>query len=105
MTNKEALQAQSSFIKNISDGILDFHLNEFNLVGSEVYTAESRKNLDQAFAGLILFISTQPKSIRELDWQITNQDVADLLKIRRALLAKWDIPDGEQPKIRAYHGW
>ena len=105
MTYKEALQAQSEFISNVSDGVLDFHLSEFNLVGSDTYTTENRKEIDLAFAGLILFIATQPKSIRELDWQITNHDVSDLLKIRSGLLAKWGISDGSQPKVRAYHGW
>lgn len=105
MTIKEALQAQSEFISNISDGVLDFHLSEMELVGSEEYTPEDRRSIDLAFAGLILFVSMQPASIRELDWQITNQSVGDLLKIRKSLLAKWGISDGSQPTIRAYHGW
>lgn len=105
MTFKEALQAQSEFITNVSDGVLDFHLSEFDLVGSDEYTNESRKELDLAFAGLILFLSTQAKSIRELDWQITQQDIGDLLKVRSSLLAKWGVSDGSQPKVRGYHGW
>lgn len=105
MTIEEALQAQAEFISNLPSGVITFHLNEMNLVGSDVYSSANRREIDLAYAGLILYTSLQPKSIRELDWQITNQDIKDLLKVRSTLLAKWGVSDNSQPKIRAYHGW
>lgn len=52
---------------------------------------EQTKAMDLTRADLIDFLITQPKTIRELDYQVTQQDADALLAIRQRILAKWGI--------------
>lgn len=58
---------------------------------------DQNKAMDMSRASLIDFLITLPKSVRELDYQITQQDVDALLSMRKRLLSKWGAsePSGE----------
>lgn len=108
MTIKEALLAQASFLHQVPEGTLAFQLTEVDLDADADYNpVQDRKKLDLALAGLFLFVATQPVSIKELDWGITNISVADLLHLRRGLLKKWGIDDdmSGQPTIQSVSLW
>ena|SRR5690606_28269696 len=107
MTIREALLAQAGFLKDVPVQSVDFQMEEVGLNPDETYTTDDRKNLDIALAGLFLFIATQPVSIKELDWGITNISVSDLMHLRRGLLRKWGIDDdfNDQPEIKAVRLW
>jgi len=51
------------------------------------------KRWDLALAGLLFWICTSRKSIKELDFQVTQSDVDDWLKLRSILLKRWDVPN------------
>src|SRR5690606_22131348 len=107
MTIREALLAQASFLNDVPESALEFQLTEVELTPNAEYSVADRKSLDLALAGLFLFIATQPASIKELDWGITNISVSDLVKLRRGLLKKWGIDDdfNDQPEIKAVRLW
>lgn len=108
MTIREALLAQASFLNQVPEETLAFQLTEVDLIPDANYNPVSdRRGLDLALAGLFLFIATQPVSIKELDWGITNISVADLLKLRSGLLRKWGINDdmNGQPEIKSVSLW
>lgn len=107
MTNKEALLAQASFLNSVPDATISFQMTEVDLDPIVAYSVADRKKLDIALAGLFLFIATQPVSIKELDWGITNISVADLLRLRSGLLKKWGIDDelNNQPTIQSVSLW
>jgi len=54
---------------------------------------EQSRAIDLSRADAIDFLIMQPKSVKELDYQITQQDADALLAIRRRLLWKWDEDD------------
>lgn len=54
---------------------------------------EQTKAMDLSRADLIDFLLTRPKSVKELDYQITQQDADALLAVRRRLLWKWGIDE------------
>ncbi|MDM8174782.1 hypothetical protein QT327_10505 [Olivibacter sp. 47] len=94
MTNREALK--SKIAQPVPEDTIDLNLIEQNLQPDSEYDPSSdinRKGIDLALAGLILFVCFQPKSVRELDYQITQQDVSDLLRLRSGLLARWNEED------------
>lgn len=108
MTNKEALLAQASFLSQVPESTIAFHLTEYKLNEDAEYNPDTdRKALDLTLAGLYLFIATQPVSIKELDWGITNVSVGDLLKLRKGLLNKWneDDPFSDEPTIKSVSQW
>lgn len=105
MTNIEALRAQSAILANIPDSVLEFQLEDYSLEKDQEYVRENRRAIDLAFAGLILFISTQTTSLRELDWAVTNVSMADLLKLRASILKKWGVRDETVATIRGVRVW
>ncbi len=54
---------------------------------------DQTKALDLSRAGLIDFLLTQPKSVKELDYQMTQQDADALEVLRRRLLLRWGIDE------------
>ncbi len=97
MTNLEALRESSAIFANIPDGKLYFQLARQNLAPAEDYNPENDKQIDLATAGLLLFVATQPQSVKELDYQITNVSASDLLAIRSGILSKYGIADEMNP--------
>lgn len=93
MTNKEALIAQSSTLQQVTDGSIEFYLEEQSLTGSDTYSATNRQALDMALAGLLFVLCTSPKSVSELDFTLTQQDISGLLELRSSLLRKWGLVD------------
>lgn len=94
MTNREALSIKIA--QPVPSDTIDLNLFEQNLQPESEYDPTSeinRKGIDLALAGLILFVCFQPKSVKELDYQITQQEAKDLLAIRSGLLKKWDVED------------
>lgn len=54
---------------------------------------DNKRAVDLALAALILVISLSNKSIKELDFQITQHDIEQLLILRNGILRKWGIED------------
>lgn len=108
MTNKEALLAQSSTLQNVTDASINFYLEEQSLNGSGTYVSANRQQIDMALAGLLFVLCTSPKSVSELDFTLTQQDVSSLLKLRSSLFAKWDVIDPaakQRPTITGRSPW
>lgn len=104
MTNREALQAELSV--RVPSNTIDLNLGKQKLDPAAIYDPESDENqrgIDLALAGLILFICLSPKSLKELDLQLTNQDVKDLLLVRSGLLKKHGVDDemSQEPTIES----
>lgn len=102
MTNREALQAELSV--RVPSNTIDLNLVKQKLDPSATFDPEddeNQKRIDLALAGLILFICLSPKSIKELDFAITQQDVKDLLALRSGLLKKHGVDDemSQEPTI------
>ncbi len=94
MNNKEALQFE--FGQKVPDGVLSTQLIKAGLDPEHDFdptTEENSKKMDLALAGLLFWICTSRKSIKELDFQVTQNDVDDWLKLRSVLLKRWDVPN------------
>lgn len=59
----------------------------------EPQNQDQTKALDLSRAGLIDFLLTLPKSVKELDYQMTQQDADALEALRRRLLLRWGIDE------------
>lgn len=91
---KEVIKGMMGY--NFPDGTLDVLLTENGLNPADVRTPSDKaqtKLMDLTRASLIDFLITQPKSVRELDYQITQQDADALLAIRRRILANHGVID------------
>ncbi len=94
MNNKETLQFE--FGQKVPDGVLSTQLKKAGLNPDDEFdptTGENSKMMDLALAGLLFWICTSRKSIKELDFQVTQSDVDDWLKLRSILLKRWDVPN------------
>jgi hypothetical protein len=92
MTKREALQATINY--TIPALVLDKHLADSGLNGTENYTPETdKKAIDLCAAGLILFICTSP-NISQGGFSISIGDKEKLLQIRSLILAKWGEHEG-----------
>lgn len=97
MTIKEVIKSQFGY--KIPDATLVTAISEQGLNADDERISSDQKqskSIDLAKANLIDFLVTLPKTVRELDYQITQQDADALLAVRRRLLAKWgedDSPD------------
>lgn len=54
---------------------------------------DNTKPVEVALAGLILTIAMSPKSVKELDYQVTEHDMDDLLKLRLIIIKRYGLPD------------
>lgn len=78
----------------IPDATVDNIIKEHGLNPSDtrvVSNKEQTKAMDLSRADLIDFLITLPKSVRELDYQITQQDAASLADVRNRILAIYGI--------------
>lgn len=92
MTNKGALQAQINF--PLKDSSIELALLNASVNPDLEYIPEdSQKGVETALAGLILIIATSPKSVSELDYSVSAQDMDDLLKLRSLILNRYNLPD------------
>lgn len=91
MNNKEALQAQFNF--PLKENAFDLALTNQGLAGTDTYSIENKSKVDLAIAELIFIAATSPASVRELDYQISQQTITELLKLRSLILARNNIPD------------
>src|SRR5690606_40742400 len=93
-TVKEVLKAQLGY--KIPDATLDVIIAERGLQADaerDTSNEEQSRAIDLSRADAIDFLIMQPKSVKELDYQITQQDADALLAVRRRLLWKWGIDD------------
>lgn len=93
-TIKEVIKASLGF--QIPDTTVDILIEERGLEPTATRDNsddEQTKSIDLIKADLIDFLLTQPKSVRELDYQITQQDASALETLRRRLLVKWGVDD------------
>ncbi|MFD1770876.1 DUF6706 family protein [Sphingobacterium suaedae] len=94
MTNREVLKAKIA--QPVPEGTIDLVLIEQGVLPDNQFDPsleDDRKGMDLAQAGLIFWFCTNRKSVKELDFQFTQHDIDDLLKIRRVLLNRWGVPD------------
>ncbi len=91
MTIREVLVSKLGV--KVPDSTVESVLIERELDGDVEFDVSKQKSVDLATADLLLFVITQPKSVRELDYLLTKQDADALLKLRKMLLAKWGEED------------
>lgn len=91
MTIREVLVSKLGV--KVPDSTVESVLIERELDGDVEFDVSKQKSVDLATADLLLFVITQPKSVRELDYLLTQQDADALLKLRKMLLAKWGEED------------
>jgi len=95
MTNREALLGGMNDIPvkdiSVSKVLLDQGINPDTEY--QPNDNENRRGVDLALAALILVISLSNKSIKQLDFQITQHDIDQLLILRNGILRKWDVDD------------
>ncbi|MCY4781439.1 hypothetical protein ORI89_17400 [Sphingobacterium sp. UT-1RO-CII-1] len=95
MTNRGALQAKIG--QRIKAASIDLVLLENGLDPATEYCPtkeENRRSIELAQAELLFLLCTNPKSVKELDYQITQHEIDQLLKLRGIILAKWGVDDG-----------
>lgn len=81
----------------VPDATVDNIIKEHGLDPSDtrvVSDVEQTKAMDLSRAGLFDFLITLPKTVRELDYQVTQQDADALSDLRKRILAKWGIIEG-----------
>ncbi len=59
----------------------------------EYIIPDNIKPVEVAIAGLIYTIAISPKSVKELDYQVTEHDMDDLLKLRLIIINRYGLPD------------
>lgn len=92
ITNLQALQAKLQ--RKFPELPLELALLEANLEKDGTYVIpDNIKPVEIALAGLIYTIAISPKSVKELDYQVTEHDMEDLLKARRIILIRYGLPD------------
>jgi hypothetical protein len=92
MTNLQALQAKLN--RRLPEMTLELALLENGLDADATYNPVSGiKSVEIALAGLILAIAMSPKSVKELDYQVTQHDMDDLLKLRLIIINRYGLVD------------
>jgi hypothetical protein len=92
MTNLKALQAKLN--RNLPEIALELALQENGLTMTAEYNPVTDiKPVEVALAGLILAIAMSPKSVKELDYQVTQHDMDDLLKLRLIIINRYGLVD------------
>jgi len=103
MTNLQALQAKLN--RSLPALTLELALLEAGLDASAEYVvADNIKPVEIALAGLILTIASAPKSVKELDYQVTEHEMEGLLKIRSIILKRYGLPDELAPQENTVDG-
>lgn len=98
MTNLQALQAKLN--RSLPEITLELALQEEGLEATAEYVAaDNKRPVEIALAGLIYAIALAPKSVKELDYQVTEHDMNDLLKLRSIILVRYGLPDELAPKV------
>ena len=80
----------------IPDATVDNIIKEHGLDPEDtrvVSNNEQTKAMDLSRADLIDFLITLPKTIRELDYQITQQDASALNDVRNRILGNYGLAD------------
>lgn len=91
---KEVLVSSMGF--KFPDATVEMMLAENGLdpvAEREPQNQDQTKALDLSRVGLIDFLLTRPKSVKELDYQLTQQDATALEALRRRLLLRWGIDE------------
>lgn len=92
MTNLQALQGKIN--RPLPALTLELALLEANLDSTADYVVpDNVMPVEIAIAGLIYTIALAPKSVKELDYQVTEHDMNDLLKLRSIILIRYGLPD------------
>jgi hypothetical protein len=92
MTNLQALQAKLN--RKLPEVTLELALLENGLNKDVLYTIpDNIKPVEVALAGLIYTIAVSPKSVKELDYQVTEHDMEDLLKLRLVIINRYGLVD------------
>lgn len=95
MTNLEVLQSrigQSLPINTLESNLISQGLNP-----TENYDPKNNKTIDLALIDCIAFIMTLPQSVKELDYQLTQQSIDGLMTLISYICSKWDI---DNPTIK-----
>lgn len=103
MTNLQALQAKLN--RSLPALTLELALLEAGLeAGSDYAPVDNKKPVEIALAGLIYTIALAPKSVKELDYQVTEHDMDDMLKLRSIILKRYGLPDELAPQENTVNG-
>jgi hypothetical protein len=58
----------------------------------------------QLMLWLIYTIALAPKNVKELDYQVTDHDMDDMLKLRSVILKRYNLPDELAPEENTVNG-
>jgi hypothetical protein len=107
MTNLQALQAELN--RSLPAMTLELALLKAGLDGADDYAVpDNIKPVEIALAGLIFTIALAPKSVRELDYQVTEHDLDEMLKLRRIIIIRYGLVDElavQEPTINGASPW
>lgn len=93
MTNLQALQAEI-IGRDIPAITLELSLLKVGLSSDDNYIVpDNIEKVETALAGLITTIALSPKSVQELDYQLTDRDVDELLKLRLIIIKRYGLVD------------
>jgi len=103
MTNLQALQAELN--RKLPAMTLELALMKVGLDSEATYVApDNIQRVETALAGLIFTIAVAPKSVKELDYQVTEHDMDDLLKLRLIIIKRYGLPDELAPEENTVTG-
>jgi hypothetical protein len=103
MTNLKALQAELN--RSLPAITLELALLKAGLEATAEYAVpDNIKPVEIALAGLICTIALAPKSVKELDYQVTEHDMEDMLKLRSIILIRYGLPDELAPVENTVNG-
>ena len=92
MTVREALLAQINY--PMPEKAVELALLNAGIDGAAEYVpADHRQSVELALAGLIFIIATSPKSVSELDYSLSKDNIDELLKLRSLILKRYNQPD------------
>lgn len=102
-TNLQALQAKLN--RSLPAIALELALQEEGLEATADYVAaDNKRPVEIALAGLIYTVALAPKSVRELDYQVTEHDLDGLLKLRQIIIVRYGLVDELAPKDNTING-
>jgi|GEM_PF-4138051 len=105
MTYKEAILSQTAIFGKLPESAIEFQLARQGLDADDPYSEDKSKEFVNVIKGLILWVMSLPKSVSELDYSITMQDIDGLKEVFALLCDMYGIPDPFAPAITAYRGW
>lgn len=104
MTNIEVIKSRVA--QPIPSITLENALINQELNPSDQYDTRNNKSIDIALIDCLFYLCTNPQSVKELDYSITQHTIDDWLKLISFLCSKHNLPDPTiKNKVRNGNAW